>query len=299
MIAVERIGCGIDFSDHSRYALQHAAALARWYSARLFGVHVSEAPLPPADGPRRLPGLGPLRPEARHDLMRTLEGFLSPAAAAAAVQPVLLEGHPARELARWAEELPADLLVLGTHGRHGFERLMLGSVTERIVRRAACPVLTVPLPSRGLPVEGRPPFRTILCPVDFSPPSLAALVFAVSLAEESDAGLILLHVVEWSEEWAREAGAPAPEGEAPAERRARDQLAGLVTEEARTFARPEIVVARGKASGEILRVASEREAEVIVIGVQGRGALDLAVFGSTTNHVVRAAGCPVLTIRAA
>src|SRR5262249_49240582 len=104
-------------------------------------------------------------------------------------------GGPVTEILAQAADMSADLLVLGTHGRSGFERLFLGSVTEKVLRKASCPVLTVP---PGLPdaVPASPiRYACILCPVDFSESSLRALEYALSLAQETDARLAVLHVV--------------------------------------------------------------------------------------------------------
>ena len=88
----------------------------------------------------------------------------------------------------------ADLIVMGTHGRGGFQHLVLGSVTERVLRRAVCPVLTVPPRAQS---TSRLTFRRLLCAIDFSESSMAALRFALSLAQESEARLTMLHVLEW------------------------------------------------------------------------------------------------------
>jgi nucleotide-binding universal stress UspA family protein len=85
------------------------------------------------------------------------------------------------------------LIVMGTHGTSGFQHLVLGSVTERVLRKAACPVLTVPPRAHA---TSRIPFSRLLCAIDFSESSLVALQFALSLAEESDARLTMLHVLE-------------------------------------------------------------------------------------------------------
>ena len=91
--------------------------------------------------------------------------------------------------------MAADLVVMGTHGRSGFERLVLGSVTERVLRKSACPVLTVP---KGIPDVATPPvlFNRIVCAVDFSDCSMHALNYAMSLAQEADAHLTVVHVIE-------------------------------------------------------------------------------------------------------
>jgi nucleotide-binding universal stress UspA family protein len=191
-----------------------------------------------------------------------------------------------------------DLVVMGTHGRGGFDRLVLGSVAEKVLRKATCPVLTVPPPAPGLP-RGPLVFKEIVCPVDFSPASQRALQFALSLAEESDSRLTLVHVVEALSEEVSIALAPynLHEYRRQIDEDARHQLQAAVPEQAREWCTVEEVLACGKPYREILRIANERQAQLIVMGVQGRNALDLMLFGSTTNHVVRQAACPVLTLR--
>jgi nucleotide-binding universal stress UspA family protein len=90
----------------------------------------------------------------------------------------------------------ADLLVLGTHGRSGFQRLFLGSVTEKVIRKTTCPTLVVPPRAPDVPAGSPIQFRRTLCAVDFSESSLDALAYAINVAEEADAQLTLLHVVE-------------------------------------------------------------------------------------------------------
>ena len=102
-------------------------------------------------------------------------------------------GQPAREILDCAATLPADLIVMGTHGHSGFEHLLLGSVTEKVLRKATCPVLTVP-PRAG---DTSLPFKHVLCAVDFSASSLKGLDFALSMAEEADAVITIVHVLEW------------------------------------------------------------------------------------------------------
>ena len=105
------------------------------------------------------------------------------------------QGDAAVEILERSSALPSDLIVMGTHGRHGFDRLVLGSVTEKVIRKARCPVMTVP-PGTAEAVPASPLFKRILCAIDFSDASLKALDHAMSLAEEADAHLTLAHVVE-------------------------------------------------------------------------------------------------------
>ncbi len=192
--------------------------------------------------------------------------------------------------------MTADLLVLGTHGLTGFERLVLGSVTEKLLRITNVPVMTVPPPVKK-PETVR--YNMILRPVDFSDESLRALAYALSLAKEADARIILLHVLEGF------VGEPdlkalrnlrVFEYYERLEQDASKRLAAVIPDEARLWARPVERIVKGKAYRQILRLAEEEGAELIVMGASGRGALNRLLFGSTAHHVTREARCPVLTL---
>jgi nucleotide-binding universal stress UspA family protein len=137
--------------------------------------------------------------------------------------------------------------------------------------------------------------------VDFSEGSFAALNYAMSLAREADAQLTLLHAIERPPELYEVPMTSGPNVEtmrhaAEADRLRR--LEALIPKEARQFCTVHTSVVEGRASRAILSVAAERNVDLIIMGVHGRGAFDLMLFGSNTNHVVRAAACPVLTVRA-
>lgn len=300
MIAIKRILCPIDFLDICRRALEHAIALARWYESEISVLHVCTVSLPP---PAYAEPVTPLIMPVvdREALLEDLRRFAEPARAAGIqTTPVLREGNTVAEILEQARTWPADLVVVGTHGLGGFERLMLGSVTEKLLRKAPCPVLTVP-PQAKSPFPGEPEiFKRILCPIDFSASSSKALNYALSLAQETNGSLVLIHVLEgFAEPEPIALGHfTVPEYRRHLEHDAREQLRNLVPKDARDWCEPTEIVVVGKAYREILRVAEEKRADLIVMGVQGRGIADLTFFGSTTNHVVRAATCPVLTIRA-
>jgi nucleotide-binding universal stress UspA family protein len=299
MPSINRILCAVDFSDFSLDALRHAVVLARWYEAELRLVHVYEpaAVLLPVKGP---PGDLPLsQPTDVDKLADQLREFCAPVLASHRqnVDIVLKEGKAAKEIAREVERVSADLLLLGTHGRSGFERLFLGSVTEKVLRSTRVPILTIPPPVRE---PGSPEYKTILCPLDFSRASTRALEYALALAKAADARLILLHVIE---NVLGDMGADAlghlsvDEYYLHLEREALTQLRAVVPDAARVWARPEERVVRGRASRDILKIVAEERVELVVMGVHGRSALDRLVFGSTTHRVIREAGCPVLTLR--
>ena len=135
--------------------------------------------------------------------------------------------------------------------------------------------------------------------MDFSPSSLAALEFAFSLAQEGDADLTMLHVFEWLPDDEPLTNRPfaVPEYRRHVEHDCAAKLQALVPDSVRIWCRPTTQIAHGKAYREILSRAVEDSADLIVMGVHGGNALDVMLFGSTTNQVVRRATCPVLTLR--
>ena len=296
---IKKILCPVDFSELSRHALEHALVLAGRYEARVTVLHVLTPPQPLALAPGMPAGLPAMPLPQPHEVAEEVRRFAglndlpSPRA-----EVVVTEGHPAREIVAQAERLPADLLVMGTHGRGGFERLFLGSVTEKVLRSTGVPVLTVPPPLERV---GTVVYKTILCPIEFSDPSTRALDYALMLARESGARLILLHVVEALVD-AQALGEPShfsvPEYRRHLEDDARVRLKAAVPEAARAWCTPDERVVSGRAYRVILDTAEREKAEIIVMGVHGKGALNRLLFGSTTHHVIREARCPVLTLRA-
>jgi universal stress protein A len=143
-------------------------------------------------------------------------------------------------------------------------------------------------------------YKTILCPIEFSGASTRALEYALSLAEEADARLVLLHVIEGVIDPSLLGEAShfsVPEYYRHLETDAMARLKAAIPEEARVWCTPDERLAAGKPYREILRVAGETRAEIIVMGVHGKGALSRRILGSTTQHVIRAAECPILTLR--
>ena len=297
MIWFNHILCPIDFSDASAHAIDHAVAIARWYDGRITAVHVLdrwfgyEPPILFAE-----PGGLKALPATREAVALMLDSCLQPAARAQVSYDTRIEqGATADCLLECARGISADLIVIGTHGRSGFERFLLGSVTEKVLRKANCPVLTVP--PRAATTSFLP-FAHVLCAIDFSEPSLQALQVALSISKESDAQLTALHVIDWRDDDMFLAETiNAPDVRLRSEARALQRLDALIPDDARMWCRPSVKVSVGAAYRQIVSEAADMSADLIVIGVRGRNALDLALLGSTTNQVVRRASCPVLTIR--
>jgi len=269
----------VDFSESSRRALERAAVLAGWYEAELVALHV--APLPfDVDS-----------------MTRDLQSFTAKVVAKRrGLQLIVRSGAAALVILDVAREMEADLLILGTHGRSGVRKLVLGSVAEKVVDEAPCPVLTVPSAAERSPDP--PLFRHVLCGVDFSEASRRAVELAIFLAEEAGGRLTLMHSIEWSTDDRHPV--PATFGvnlyrqSLLTDTRAR--LAELVPAETREWCQVDLRAACGDPAAEILRAAEAEGADLIVVGADRPGPIDRMIFGSVAPLVIRQVACPVLTV---
>jgi len=303
MIQLRRILCPIDFSDTSRRALDHAVALARWYHAGVTVLHMHQVAAPvyvaPYIGPEALQPIV-LTDLERAQLVTALNECVAAdrTASGVEIETILDESIDIpTAILSYAASTRADLMTLGTHGRSGFQRLVLGSVTEKVLRRAGCPVLTVPPRTADAVPRELVSIQQILCPIDFSPGSRRALEYAVSLAQETRARLTVLYVVELPADALEPPNSALLNYRATCFEQARTQMKEIMRTAAPLGGSAADMVVEGRAYRQILEVAAEQHASLIVMGVQGRGAVDMMFFGSTTTHVVRQATCPVLTLR--
>ena len=301
MIRIQRILCAVDFSDFSRHALDEAIAIAHLSDACVTALHVFPVAIP-ADPFAGLPEFQPFTLTDRHraHLLQQLSSFAaSEGAERRRITVALREGADIHaEILEAADQMKPDLIVIGTHGRSGFEHLMLGSVAEKVLHKARCPVLTVPPRAPDAVPAGPAPFTRILCGIDFSDCSLAALEYATSLASESGAQLDVLSVVQLIPMYDMTGAVPLYYPGLLDDLKADiGKRLDHVVAEAAPGMHVERFVTAGTPHRELVRVASERKAELVVLGAYSHGAIDHAFFGSTTNHVVRRAACPVLTIR--
>jgi nucleotide-binding universal stress UspA family protein len=300
MVTFSQVLCPIDFSDASAKALTYAAAFARWHHGHLTLLHVA----PTFDMVNVQSGaLGeavrvvqpPSRAEVEAELRRLAEraGADTERLTLAAV-----EGSATATILDEALTRRAALVVMGTHGRGGFDRMLLGSVTEKVLRKAPCPVLTVPPHAPAVHVDDVAVTR-ILCAMDYSPAALQALGFALAIGRQRHAAITVLQVVEWlaEEEPPEMAHFNVAEFRGALITDAHERLRAVISEAAPGRAGVEDAVVIGRAHRAVIATAEDKGADLIVMGTQGRGAVGAALFGSTTQHVVRAASCPVLTVQ--
>lgn len=279
-----------DFSEPSQQALALAVAIARCHSARVNVMHVM---MPSASVY--------LMPEAANVVLEDQEG-----AARAAMQHVQdeLAGIPCEttltrgaslweEVARTLASHPVDLIVLGTHGRRGFQKAVLGSSAEGVLRRSPVPVLTSG-PGNRAAAGSSGKFRCILLATDFNDARTAAAGCAVSLARENQAQLVLAHVL------ASQKARHTARGQELSVAEALHRLEELVPADGSEALRPQAIVEHGAPAARIVALAANRGADLIVLGVRRTGSLGGAaarLHSGVAYEVVANAPCPVLTVR--
>jgi nucleotide-binding universal stress UspA family protein len=283
MISLQRILVPHDFSEPAIAAQEYAAALAKTFNARLDILHVRQR----SAGDTIVEF--PVGIEERLDdavRQRLLELVKTQETTAGDLDLQVWSGTPHLEITRYAKERAIDLIVMGTHGRRGLAHAVMGSVAEKVVRTAPCPVLTI---RRGEPNFAAP---KILVATDFGPASETALVYGRTLARVFGGTLHLLHVIENSFLRAVVTDPHALEA------RARQHVAELLTDDdrRRLHATADLDVSDTPAQA-IVEYASKINVNLLVVGTHGRAAMEHLLAGSVAERVVRTASCPVLTVR--
>ena len=298
MLTIRRILCPIDFSDFSRRALNLAFTLAARSGAEITALHVTAASFPPMAAFPEVPALFPLDAAVMERLRAELASFVAPSRTPdIPLRTTVAEGAPVTTILMEAEALQADLIVMGTHGVGGFERWVLGSVAEKVLRKAPCPVLTV-TKARPEPFPLDPGrFAEVVCALDLSEGSPGTLAAAVSMAQSAGAHLTVLHVLEDAPQEETALALAGLDLSAYRSQRCQDARQWLRALAKEVPCVHDEIVKTGKPYREILALAEDRGAGLIVVGVHGRRFMDMFHFGSTAHHVVRGAECPVLTVR--
>jgi nucleotide-binding universal stress UspA family protein len=303
-VKVERIVLATDFSRSARAALEHAIPIAARFGARLYLFHVVDARGTEALGASgteiQIDEFYEFAEERARAEVASLGGASEMRPGDLSIVECVRIGRPNEDIAQFASEKEADLIVVGTAGRKGLRRVIAGSVAESVVRRAPCPVLAVRLDRADAAAEQRAPVRKILVAVDSSPASRAALRAAHELARRFDAALVALNVLDdyVLAQASTLSQLDAVQIEASFAQLARAELDRIVLDA--TGGRAEHVERRldvGTPAEAIARVAREVGADLVACGTHGRSGLRRALFGSVAEHVVRIAPCPVLVVR--
>jgi len=215
-------------------------------------------------------------------------------------EPLITVGNPANEIARLAADKQIDLTIAASHGRSGLRRLILGSVTERLMRTLPCPLWVVRSPEPGFvtPADQAIQLKKILVGCDFSPDSSLAFEYGLSLAQEFQADLHLAHVVE--PPLYDDLIKPSESREAFRQRlrkTVQEKLTAMVPEEARTWCNPVTTLLAGQPHEELIKYAAVNGLDLVVLGVRGHSLMETLLVGSTTGRVMRGAPCPVLSVQ--
>jgi len=297
VISFKNILLATDLSDDSEKAFNYAVAVARCHGSKIFLMHVMP--------PEALSFIPEFPDERHHDeARRQLESLASRRALnQISHETVLRTGSVWSMVSAVIRQRDIELVVLGTHGRSGLKKLVLGSVAEEVVRRAACPVLTVgPHIDANLTKSGV--FQRILYATDFHSASSKALDYALHLANEPGAQLVLLHVMPP----AALPGSARGFWDEPAINRWHDKVKANITEKlrrllpagAKLWSEPEYVVSFDFLADGILKTAAARNADLIITGAKRPAFVKVSAhsLGGVSYEVIRRANCPVLTVSA-
>jgi nucleotide-binding universal stress UspA family protein len=291
-----RILCATDLSESSSTVIRYGSAVAEAFDGELFAAYVVQIPVPAAPSAAQALSteqIVEIADAGREKLESLLEG------AAGRGETVVRHGPAAETLADLAVELKIDLAVVATRGLGGLRRLVLGSVTERLIRIVSCPLLIVtPKESEAgrLPAGSWHP-RRILVGCDFSPDSARALETALSLAQEFEAELHLVHAIEpFAYRDVLLSDSVPGDMKERIETEMKRRLEELALAEASAWCTIRVRCLSGRSHEELLRYARREQMDLIVLGVRGRSLMESLMLGSTTDRVIRQAACPVLSV---
>jgi nucleotide-binding universal stress UspA family protein len=294
MTTIKRILYATDLSPISEPAWQEAREFGRLFDAEILLVHVVPLVMLPLEGYFPPQMYDELVQGARREAEAGFDRLLASVVGSGLKTRIRLEdGAPAERILAVANEEQADVVIVGTHGRAGLQRAILGSVADRLVRQAPCPVLTVE-PTLGDKAGGK--IRRICYATDFSPTARAAWPWVVSIASAADAEIDLLHVT----------FPPVPDRHLSAEtlgriaqtlhEQGRLEVQGFLERSPFPDDRINVRLSHGDPGEQIVHQAQARSADLIVMGTHGRSGVVRWMLGSVAHHVIQAATCPVLTV---
>lgn len=295
MLHINRVLFPTDFSDGSKRAFPQAAFFADWHDADLHILNVTGRHR--HDYKEHKDGF-PLSVETLTDWLRrpskSVTGTNWPDLQALSIEQTQIESAaPAEQILAYADEEDIDLVVMGTHGRRGLDRMLFGSVTEEVVRKAPCPTLTIRADADVAPQQA---VRRILVPTDFSDASDVAVSHAKELALTYGAEIDLLHVVEeplYPNSYGID---PVPFPTQEVVERVEKQLANLAREEI-GYEHVMVEATVGRPSSAILNFIDENGIDLVVIATHGRSGLERALLGSVTERVLRQSPAPVFVVK--
>lgn len=319
----KKIMCAIDFSDFTNDILAYSVALCKAFHAKLFLVHIvvdvrnsfihSEISID--------------MEKLQSDHISNAQELLGSLVKDLGIEYEILtcEGDPAGKISEFALDKKVDMVITATYGKSGFNRLLIGSVTEKLMKILHCPLLVLrnQEPDYIHLENGELQLKKILVGCDFSPDSKIAFEYGLSLAQEFQAEIYMTHVIKPTEHlelkpsdyittipeayihW-RTADYFEMQKKVTEENRAKidtlrsslaKQLEFMLPEECKAWCTPHTILLDGEPYKELIRYAKEQGVDLIVLGIRGRTLWEKLMVGSTTDRVIRQAPCPVLAVR--
>jgi nucleotide-binding universal stress UspA family protein len=290
--------CITDLSEFSNIAINYGISLAKEFESRLYLCHIADIPSITfyADT-----SLDPIQLQNRimnsaHEHFERILGQEE----ALSWEPLISVGNAVSEITRLVKDKAVDLTICASYGRTGLKRLMLGSVTENLMRTIPCPLLVIRNPERVAEKAESTEFRfeRILVGCDFSSHASVALTCGVSLAQEFQSELHLAHVMEPPayKELLKTNAEVETRYYAELKELLSQKLDNLVPLDARNWCTPKTVMLEGNPHEKLIEYAKQINSDLIVLGVRGLGLVKSIMVGSTTDRVIRQAPCPVLSV---
>lgn len=296
-IHFHRILCATDLSEFSNSAVIQAIGMAKEFGSTLTISHVIDLPMVTMHGAAYVYQEDQIE-EMKTGAMDQIRALVSDSELN--WEAVVETGPVSNTLCRLAAEKHADLAIVSTHGHTGLKRLFLGSVTERLLRTIACPLLVVTAPEKSGLMEKQFKgfgFKQILVGCDFSADSGRAVEFGFSLAQEFEAVIHLVHVVEpfvYRDTMLPEGTKTEALTEGATDSRRR--LETMVPKDAHNWCTVKLACKAGKPFQALKSYAEAHQVDLIVLGVRGHSLVETMLLGSTTDRVIRNVACPVLSV---
>lgn len=296
-VRLKKILCATDFSDFSNHTLRYGVSLAREFGAKLYVCHVIDLPSAAIYGEITLD-----HAELQNRFMADVQEQLDRLIGGQPIdwEPLIETGRPVDKINAMVGKRKIDLVIAATHGRSGLKRLLLGSVTERLMHTLRCPLLIVNWSEHEFvsPEASEIRLQRILVACDFSPDSRLAFEYGLSLAQEFQSELHLVHVIEPPvyKDFVTSAHEPGEDVQQVLYDRLNEKLTGMVPAEALNWCRLTTTLLSGNSFEELREYAVKHDVDLIALGIRGHSLVETMLVGSTTDRVVRSAPCPVLTV---
>jgi len=299
MFDIHAILVPVDFSDASKHAVGYGLSLARQYNARLILVHIVSGALPvsfniPTESFR-------LEKDEADSAKRELQDLIPPDRRGGILPETIVRvGDVKDELLAIVSETKADLVIMGSHGRNAVDRWILGSVTERMLRKIPAPVITVSRLGESSALDKGEPVRLgrILYATDLSEDTFSGLKASIDLAQRYNAQLTVLHVIPDFKYayWGSGFGNVFGEDLERYRKESDEHLTKLVKQFAPKDFKFSTMLPQGEPYREILKAAEQTGAGMIVLDLEERGVIERALLGATAERVIRLAHVPVLSV---